>query len=118
MHDAQIALTQVREAATVTEYVSDGDVTFLSSVPLAYFDGCSLSPCWLLDADAMFHVTSHREWFSTFSSGRLGCIHIYMAQCMRSQVQEIYVCHFLVVFCTHFVMYAMFQIWEDRVSFQ
>ena len=46
MHDAQTALTQVREAATVTEYASDGDVTFASSVPPAYFDGCSLSPRW------------------------------------------------------------------------
>ena len=77
MHDAQTALTQVREAATVTEYASDGDVTFASSVPPAYFDGCSLSPRWLLDADATFQVTSYREWFSTFSSGRLGCMHLH-----------------------------------------
>ena len=77
MHDAQIALTQVREAVVVTEYASDGDVTFASSVPPAYFDGCSLSPRWLLDADATFHVMSYREWFSTFSSGRLGCMHLH-----------------------------------------
>lgn len=61
----------------VAEYASDGDVTFASSVPPIYFDGCSLSPHWLLDAGATFNVTSHREWFSTFSSGRLGCVHLH-----------------------------------------
>ena len=59
------------------EYASDGDVTFSSSVPPAYFDGCSLSPRWLLDADATFHITSHLEWFSTFCNARLGCMHLH-----------------------------------------
>ena len=73
MHDAEVALTSIREAVTVAEYASDGDVTFASSVSPAYFDdGCSFSPRWLLDADATFHVTPQREWFSSFSSGRLG----------------------------------------------
>ena len=61
----------------MTEYASDGDVTFASSVPPTYFDGCSLSPRWFLDAHATFHVMYHREWFSKFSSGRLGCMHLH-----------------------------------------
>ena len=34
------------------------------------------SPRWLLDTDATFHVTPHRGWFSNFSSGTLGCVHM------------------------------------------
>ena len=45
MHVAQTALTVDTEDDSVAEYACDGDVTFASSVPPAYFDGCSLSPC-------------------------------------------------------------------------
>ena len=74
MRDACEVLTQTREVA---EYASDGDVMFASSVPLAYMsiDG-TLSSRWLLDGDAAFHVTPCREWFSSFSSGRLGCVRL------------------------------------------
>ena len=24
----------------------------------------------------MFHMTLHRDWFCSFSSGRLGCVHL------------------------------------------
>ena len=44
------------------------------SVPPGYFESCTLSSRWLLDSDATFHVTPHRDWFSSFSSGRLGCV--------------------------------------------
>ena len=108
---------RVREAATVTEYASDSDVTFASSVPPTYFDGCSLSPRWLLDADATFHVISHHEWFSTFSSGRLGCMHLHGSVYEITGVGDI--CLSLssgVLYTLHHVRYV--QDWEDRVSFQ
>ena len=75
MRDADMVLTQVTKAVLVVDYASDGDVTFASSIPLAYMstDG-TLSTRWLLDDDATFHVTPCRDWFSTFSSGRLGCV--------------------------------------------
>ena len=58
-------------------YASDGDVTFTSSIPLAYMSRTGgTSSRWLLDDDAVFHVTSCREWFSSFSSGRLGRVHL------------------------------------------
>ena len=47
------------------------------SVPPDYFESCTLSSHWLLDSDAMFHVTPRRDWFSSFSSGRLGCVHLH-----------------------------------------
>lgn len=56
-------------------YASDGDVTLASSTPLAYMSmDNTLSPHWLLDGDATFHVTPCREWFSRFSSGILSCV--------------------------------------------
>ena len=76
--DAAEVLTQSREAVTVAPYASDDDVTFASSVPPIYFtsrDG-TFSSRMLLDGDAPFHVTSHREWFDIFSSGRYGCVHL------------------------------------------
>ena len=74
MRDAELALTQSRE---VVMYASDGDVTFTSSIPLAYMSRTGgTSSRWLLDDDAVFHVTSCREWFSSFSSGRLGRVHL------------------------------------------
>ena len=36
----------------------------------------TFSPQWLLDGDATFHVTPCHEWFSSFSSGRLGYVHM------------------------------------------
>ena len=77
MHGAETALTQVSEANPMAQYASDGDVTFASSVPLTHLHRCSLTPCWLLDTDATFHVTSHREWFSTFSTGSFGSLHLH-----------------------------------------
>ena len=71
MHDAMVALTVDTEDDSVAEYACDGEVTFLSSVPPDYFESFTLSSHWLLDSDATFHVTPHRDWFSTFSSGRL-----------------------------------------------
>ena len=35
---------------------------------------CTLSSRWLLDTSANFHVTPQHDWFSSFSSGRLGCV--------------------------------------------
>ena len=68
------ALT-VEGADTVSEYMSDGDVTFASSPDVLMLD-CVLPSQWLLDADATFHVTSHREWFCSYSSGMLGSVHM------------------------------------------
>ena len=77
MRDVHMALTDVGEAATVAVYASDGDVTLASSVSLAVMSmDSALSPQWLLDGDADFHVTPCREWFSSFSSGRLGCVRL------------------------------------------
>ena len=77
MQDADAALTDVQEGVTVAVYASDGDVMFASSVSFAdmSMDG-TFSPQWLLDGDATFHVTPCREWFSSFSSGRLGYVHM------------------------------------------
>ena len=60
----------------MAEYVCDGQVTFLTSIPSDYFQpiDCTLSSRWLLDTDATFHVTSQHDWFSSLSSGRLGCV--------------------------------------------
>ena len=58
----------------MSEYTSDGDVTFASSFSpnvLMSVD-CALPLQWLLDADAMFHVTPHCDWFCSYSSGMLG----------------------------------------------
>lgn len=58
-------------------YASDGDATFTSSIPLAYMSHTGgTSSHWLLDDDVVFHITSCREWFSSFSSGRLGRVHL------------------------------------------
>ena len=75
MRDAHRPMASREDA--VAKYESDGDVTFASSVPPTHLDRCSLTPRWLLDAGAAFHVTSHREWFSTFSSGSFGCMHLH-----------------------------------------
>ena len=74
MHYACEVLTQTRE---VVEYANDGDVTFTSSVPLVYMSGTGgdTSLHWLLDDCVEFHITSHREWFSTFCNARLGRVH-------------------------------------------
>ena len=75
MRDAMVALTvDTEDDSVVAGYACDGEVTFLLSVPLDYFESCTLSSHWLLDSDATFHVTLHRDWFSSFSSGRLGCV--------------------------------------------
>ena len=74
MRDAMVALTIDTEDDSVAEYACDDEVTFLLSIPLDYFESCTLSSCWLLDSDATFHVALHRDWFSSFSSGRLGCV--------------------------------------------
>ena len=60
----------------VAEYASDSDVIF-ASIPLVdmSLDG-TLSPHWLLDAHASFHIMSHRDWFRIFSSRILGCVHL------------------------------------------
>lgn len=77
MRDADMALTDVRGAATVAVYASDGDVMLALSVSLADLPmDITLSPQWLLDGDIAFHVTPCREWFSSFSSGRLGCVRL------------------------------------------
>ncbi|KAI5065504.1 hypothetical protein GOP47_0020199, partial [Adiantum capillus-veneris] len=77
MRDADTALTHVREAFTVTVYASDGDVTLASSVPLTDMSmDSTLSLQRLLDSDVAFHVTPHHDWFSTFSSGSFGCVHL------------------------------------------
>ena len=62
----------------MTEYACDGDVTFGSSLPSDYFMSwdSTLSTCFLLDKDAVFHVTPCRDWFGTFSSGRLGSVQL------------------------------------------
>ena len=74
--DAAEVLTQSREAVTVAPYASDDDVTFASSEPPIYFTSKKgiFSSRMLLDGDSPFHVTSHREWFDIFSSGRYGCM--------------------------------------------
>ena len=76
--DAPLALTVDSEDASVAEYACDGQVTFLTSVPSDYFQpiDCTLSSRWLLDTDATFHVTPQHDWFSSFSSRRLGCVQI------------------------------------------
>lgn len=65
-------------AAGVIELMSDGDVTFASDLLLKILlsHDVVLSSYWLLDFGADFHVTPHREWFSTYSSGRLGCMRL------------------------------------------
>ncbi len=73
MRDADVVLTSGEDV--VARYTSDDDVTFSSILPLADMSmESTLSPRWLLDGDAAFHVTPCREWFSSFSSGRLGCV--------------------------------------------
>ena len=37
---------------------------------------CTLSTRFLLDEDATFHVRPRRDWFGTFSNGRLGCVQL------------------------------------------
>ena len=76
MRDVMVALTVDAEDDSMAEYACDGEVTFLSSVPPYYFQSIdyTLSSCWLLDTDATFHVTPHRDWVNRFSSGRLGCV--------------------------------------------
>ena len=56
-----VALTVDTEDDSVAEYACDGEVTFLSSVPPDCFESCTISLRWLLDSDAMFHVTPHRD---------------------------------------------------------
>ena len=76
MRDAIVVLTSGEDV--VADYASDGDVTLSSSLSpedLMSFDGALLSS-WLLDEGATFHVTSRREWFRSFSSRRLGCVHL------------------------------------------
>ena len=76
IQDANVVLTHASEVAMVVEYANDSDVMFASiSLANMSLDG-TLSPHWLLDADASFHIMSHRDWFRSFSSGRLGCIHL------------------------------------------
>ena len=31
---------------------------------------------WILDSSASIHVTPYREWFSTYDSGKNGCVHL------------------------------------------
>ena len=42
-------------------------------VTLRYF---SCHAYWILDSGASFHVTPHRDWFSTYDSGMHGCVHL------------------------------------------
>ena len=61
MRDVDVVLTHASEATMVVEYASDGDVMFVL-VPLADMSLVStLSPHWLLDANASFHVMSHHD---------------------------------------------------------
>ena len=70
IHDASV--TDARQ------YACDGNVTFESSLPSDYFVSwdSTLSTRFLLDEYTAFHVTPCRDWFSSFSSGRLGCVRL------------------------------------------
>ena len=64
-------------ADLVSQYTSDGDVTFASVFsPGAVMSDSTFPSQWLLDVDATFHVTSCREWFCSYSSGMLGSVHL------------------------------------------
>lgn len=79
MHDA-VGLTEMTSAgaAGVTAFTSVGDVTFASDLlpEILLSQDTVLSSYWLLDSGADFHVTPHREWFSTYSSERLGSMRL------------------------------------------
>ena len=72
------------EEVNVVTYKDDGEVLFTSSLPasvlVARDQKCGQG--WILDSGASFHVTPHREWFSTYTEGsfvgkiRLGDSHV------------------------------------------
>ena len=75
-----VGLTEMTSAgaASVTEFMSDGDATFAFDLlpKILLSQDSVLSSYWLLDSSADFHVTPLREWFSTYNSGRLGCMRL------------------------------------------
>lgn len=108
MRDACAVLTHTREVA---EYANDRDVTFTSSVSLAYMSSIvGISSRWLLDDDATFHLTSCRVSGLAVSLVRdlLVCTWL-MDQPMTLQVLEMYVCRCSVVHLTRYGMCVMFQ---------
>ena len=58
--------------------VSDDDILLMSglSAELLTTSNDAYSQDWILDFGASFHVTPHREWFSTYNNGQTGCVHL------------------------------------------
>lgn len=68
---------KIEEINAVT-HDSDNDVLFMSSLSaeLLTTSDDAYSQDWILDSGTSFHVTPHGEWFSTYDSGKTGCVHL------------------------------------------
>eukprot|EP00249_Psilotum_nudum_P001913 c14657_g2_i1 orf=196-615(+) len=52
----------------------DDDILFASDILLTEEMGDYST--WIIDSGTSFHVTPHRHWFSSFSSGHYGIVHL------------------------------------------
>ena len=65
---------KIEEINAVTEDSEDGDVLLTSSLDGAHLVATDdlVMHDWILDSRASFHVTPHKEWFTTYDASRKG----------------------------------------------
>ena len=104
---------QPRKEVNVVTHDSDSgnDVLFVSSCHrehalLANTDGDMHT--WILDSGASFHVTPHREWFSDYTGGRHGVVHLGDNYACEIVGIGMYNYSFSMVLLSHFSMYGMY----------
>ena len=69
---------KIEEINAVCVNEEDGDILLTSALDYAHLvatDG-SLMHEWIIDSGASFHVTPHREWFTTYDASRKGKVRL------------------------------------------
>ena len=63
---------KIEEINAVSEDCEDGDVLLTSSLDGAHLVATDdlVMYDWILDSGASFHVTPHKEWFTTYDASR------------------------------------------------
>ena len=75
---AKESSVKIEEINSVSIEDSEGDIYFTSILDSAFLvatSDCALQD-WVLDSGASFHVTPHREWFSTYDAARKGRVRL------------------------------------------